>query len=127
VVHETAPAFDADVLDLFREESEVDIETWNEARGSRRATIWIVVADDVPYIRSFRGEHGRWFQDLRLESHGAIHAAGRRIPVQAVPADDPESIEACSRELARKYAGDPSTPAMLTPMAVGTTLRLEPA
>jgi hypothetical protein len=127
VADESTERFDDDILDLFREEVEVDIETWNEGRGARRVTIWIVVADDVPYIRSFRGEHGRWFQDLRLEPHGAIHAAGRRIPVRAVLADDPQSIELCSRELARKYAGDPATPTMLTDFVLGTTLRLEPA
>jgi hypothetical protein len=120
-------AFDPDVLDLFRHEMEVDIETWSGTRGARRATVWIVVAGEVPYVRSYRGPHARWYRDLRLEPHGAIHAGSLRVPVLAILADDPESVEACSRALQQKYGGDPAVPAMLAPLVLPTTLRLEPA
>jgi hypothetical protein len=45
----------------------------------------------------------------------------------AILADDPESVEACSRALQQKYRGDPSVHAMLVPLVLPTTLRLEPA
>lgn len=124
---EALARFDAGLLELLRDELEVDIETWNPLRGSRRVTIWIVVVGDAAYVRSFRGPGGRWYQDLRVEPHGAVHLRGRRIPVRAELADDPYSVEAVSRALASKYRGDPATPAMLTPYVLGTTLRLEPA
>jgi hypothetical protein len=127
VADEPIAPFPDDVLELLRDEAEVDIETWSEPRGSRRTTIWVVVADGAPYIRSVRGEDGRWYRDLRLEPHCAIYVNGRRIEARAIPADDRASVEACSRELARKYAGDPGVSVMLVPHVLPTTMRLEPA
>jgi hypothetical protein len=126
MVRSRAGSFDAETLDLFDREEEVDIETTSAGPQRRRTTIWIVVADGVPFIRSVRGERGRWYRELRARPEVALHVAGRRIPVHPVLADDAESIEACSRALSAKYGDGPSTVAMLQPKTLGTTLRLEP-
>ena len=119
--------FDADTLGLFDREIEVDIETSAPGQPPHRATIWIVVADGVPLIRSWLGERGRWYREIRVEPLAAIHAAGRRIPVVAVPVDDADIIAACSRALSAKYPDDPATPRMVDREREGTTLRLVPA
>lgn len=41
-------------------------------------------------------------------------------------ADDPARSAACSSELARKYAGDPATPAMVADEVLDTTMELRP-
>jgi hypothetical protein len=110
--------------DVLAREREVDIETLAPDGTTRRATIWVVVVDDVPYIRSWRAERGRWYQDVRRESRAAIVTGERRIPVTAVPATDTASVAACSRGLEEKYRGDPAVPAMNRPEALPTTLRL---
>ena len=120
-------AFDQDVVRLFADEMEVDIETWSAERAARRTTIWIVVVDGVPLIRSVRGERGRWYRDLIVEPHGAVHAAGRRIPVRAIPVEDQETISACSDAFREKYRGDPAVRTMVRTDVLGTTLRLVPA
>ena len=122
-----AGSFDPEILELFDRELEVDVETSREGGPARRTTIWIVVADGVPLVRSWLGERGRWYREIRAEPSGAIHVAGRRIPVKAMPALDAASVEACSKGLEAKYAGDSATPQMVSEAVLGTTLRLEPA
>lgn len=122
-------AFEAQVVDRLREELEVDIETRRgENLGPRRTTIWIVAVDDAVFVRSVRGNDGRWFRDLRVEPHCAIHVGSSRIPARAEPVDDATTLGQVSDELTRKYPDvaadlDP----MLTPDAVAATLRLVPA
>jgi hypothetical protein len=118
-------AFDPAVLAAFRDEQEVEIETWNAEGGEHRVIIWIMVVDGRPYIRSFRGPGARWYRNVGLDPNAAIHVNGRRVPVRAVAAADPESVAAVSRELLAKYPDDPATPQMVAPAVLGTTLRLE--
>lgn len=123
---EAARRFDPEVIDLLAQEQEVELETWSQSGEVHRATIWVIVNDGVPYIRTYTGPRARWYRELRLESHGAVYAGGRTIPIRAVPASDAASIEAYSAEVQRKYAGDPATPAMVRDEVLDTTLRLEP-
>ena len=125
-LHETAETFDSETLDLLATELEVDIETWSPTGTAHRVVIWVVVADGVPYIRSYVGGNARWYREIRGEPHGAIHVADRRIPIRAVPADDAVAVAAYSSAVQIKYAGDPATGAMIRPEVLETTLRLEP-
>jgi hypothetical protein len=126
-VNDATPAFDADTLAAFDREAEVDIETVGPSGATRRATIWIVVVGGLVYIRSWRGDQGRWYQDVGREPRSAIHVDGRRVPVIARPATEPADVARCSRALEQKYAGDPSTPSMVRREVLHTTLRLMPA
>jgi hypothetical protein len=122
----TDARFADETLELLAAAHEVRIETWG-AGEPHRTTIWVVVVDGVPYVRSYRGPAARWYGEIRVEPHGAIHVGDRRVPVRAVAADDEASVAACSAGLSAKYSGDPSLAAMLAPEVAGTTLRLEPA
>ena len=121
-------AFAPAAIASLREEYEVDIETPREGEpGSRRTTIWVVVVNDAPFVRSYRGERGRWFGDLRREPRGAIHAGAVRIPFRCQLVTDRETLAAVDDAFRSKYRRDASTPSMLMPEAVSATLRLLPA
>ncbi len=118
--------FASEVLDRFEREPEVEIETTGGGGAPHTAVIWIVVDGEDVFVRSYLGTRGRWYQNVTAREEAFIHAGGRPIAVRALPATDPHSIARCSRGFERKYAGDPSTPAMLAGAVLGTTLRLEP-
>lgn len=87
----------------------------------------MVDGQDV-FVRSWRGDRGYWFQSaVEPGANVALVVDGERLPVRALSATDDESIERCSRQLERKYADSESLAAMLRPIILGTTLRLEPA
>jgi hypothetical protein len=120
--------FDAELLRRLDAAEEVEIETRRATGLSRRTTIWIVVDGGEVYVRSVRGPGGKWYQRLRRDQEGALHVAGTRTPVRAVPITDPAEVERASAALRRKYARYPGPLAgMLRPETLPTTLRLEPA
>jgi hypothetical protein len=120
-------SFKPDDLAVLEGAEEVDIETQPPSGTAHRATIWIVVDGDSAYVRSVRGKAGRWYQELQANPAGALHVDGRRIPVTAVPATDPDSVERFNAALRRKYTGVTGFASMLRPDTLETTLRLEPA
>ena len=72
-------------------------------------------------VRSWKGDRGYWYQAALDQPDGVtLIVAGTRLPVRAVVADDAASVALCSRGLARKYKGDPSTPSMLLPRILHT-------
>lgn len=121
------PAFEPGVLDLIRTEAEVGIVT-SRAPGSteHRTIIWIVVDDaGRVLVRSVRGTRGRWYRECLANPECAILVAGQEVATTAVPAEDPERIEACSRALRAKYARwRASLEAMLVDDVLETTLEL---
>ena len=117
-------SFPAEALELIEREPEVVIETRSPAGEVHRAIIWIVVDQGEVFVRSVRGERGRWYRELTASGRGRLEVAGRTLDVEAEPAADAESIDRCSEALSRKYAGDPSTRSMLRPHTLATTLRL---
>ena len=88
--------------------------------------IWIVVDGDDVFIRTYRGKTSRWYLEL-LAGPGYLVVGGKRVPVRAVPATDPESIKRASDGYRKKYAKSGSLDAMLRRSVLPTTLRLEPA
>lgn len=123
---EPIPTLPADILDLFARTEEVDIETRADDGTVHRTIIWVVVTDDIAWIRSYRGPTARWYREAIARSDVAIVADGRRVEVRVVPAADDASVEACSRGLWAKYEDDPATVAMVSLPNLPTTLRLEP-
>jgi hypothetical protein len=114
----------AEQLQEIGEAREVVIET---RRGDRviGTVIWVVVGGDDVYVRSVRGESGRWYQRAVADPEVALRVGDARFEFSAVPANDTESIEAASEALRAKYRGR-SLENMLLPETLGTTLRLEP-
>jgi hypothetical protein len=120
--------FSKDVLERFDATKVVDIET-RSAKGTKHSvSIWIVVVDGVPYVRSVRGPQGRWYRELLARGEGAIVAGGKRTAVKATHDRAKASIDGTSDALRRKYktAGG-SLASMLRSEVLDTTVRLEPA
>ena len=116
----------ADVLAACADEIEIEVVTSRPDGTPRRTVVWPLVEDDVAYLRSFRGQAGKWYQEALAHPDAALAVGGRDVPVRLVPATDPASIAACSAALARKYSHDSSLPAMLIDDVLPTTLRIEP-
>ena len=119
--------FDPELRLALRGARTVKIETSaGPGRPVHRAIIWVVVDEaGRVLVRSWLGERGRWYRELRAQPTGALLVDGRRLPVRAELADDRERVEACSRALGEKYAGARgSLGEMLLDEALEATLEL---
>jgi hypothetical protein len=114
---------DPEQLERIARSREIVIET---RRGDRvfGTIIWVVVDDGEVFVRSVRGEEGRWYQRALADPKVSIEVGDDRLDFVAVPANDPPSIERTSDALSRKYRGR-SLEMMLLPKTLGTTLRLD--
>ena len=116
--------FDADILSELRDRREVAIRT--EKHPKSAVVIWVVVADDEVFVRSWRGAKGRWYRDLAAGGPATLELAGRRVAVQALPASDQVAVARASREFLRKYQRSTHAQEMVRSETLPTTLRLEP-
>lgn len=125
----TEPRFDAEVLLALRGARTVRLETSAPGRPTHTAIVWVVVDDaGRVLVRSWRGERGRWYRELRANPDGVLRVASHRVPITAELADDPERIGACSQGLSEKYAtARGSLAEMLLDEVLPTTLELKPA
>lgn len=106
---------------------EVDIETRRaDDAPVHRTIIWAVVADGDVYVRSLRGERGRWFRELMANPDAVLHVQGEAIPVRAVRADDAESVERTTEGFRSKYGESRSLDSMIRDEIAPTTVRLDP-
>jgi hypothetical protein len=106
---------------------EVDIET---TRGPgapvHRTIIWAVIGDGEVYVRSLRGEGGRWYRELMANPDAVLHVHGEAVPVRAVRAADHESVARATRGFREKYTDSPSLDSMIRDEIASTTVRLDP-
>jgi hypothetical protein len=119
--------FPAPDLAALTAAEEIDIETRADGGTVHRTIVWVMVRDDVVYLRSYRGATGRWYREALADPAVALHVDGRRLAARAEPATDAASVEACSAGLREKYARSNSLAAMLAASVLPTTLRLVPA
>ena len=115
-------------LELLRISKEVAIETRAAPDApAHRAVIWIVVdPTDRVLIRTWLGPDTRWYREAQVQPDCRLHVGGRILDVRVVPADDLERVQAYSEAVQRKYAKSKSTPSMLEPHVLPTTLQLLP-
>jgi hypothetical protein len=115
---------DPNKLEQIAQAREVVIQT---RKGERLfdTIIWVVVDEGEVFVRSVRGERGRWYRRALAEPDVALAVGGDSFRFVAMPADDAESIQRTSDALSRKYRGR-SLEMMLQPETLGTTLRLDP-
>ena len=116
--------FAADTLRELRDVQEVAIRT--EKHPKSAVVIWVVVADDEVFVRSWRGAKGRWYRDLAAGGPATLEFAGRQLAVQAIPANDQAAVARASREFLRKYQRSTHAQEMVRSETLPTTLRLEP-
>jgi hypothetical protein len=106
---------------------EVDIETRRDAGAPpHRTTIWPVAADGDVFVRSLKGEDGRWYRELMANPEAVLHVEGDAISVHAVRASDPGSVARATRGFREKYAHSPYLDSMIRDEIGPTTVRLEP-
>jgi hypothetical protein len=115
--------FDADTLRELRGVRELRIRTGKHPKTA--VVIWIVAADDEVFVRSWLGARGRWYRDLAAGGPATLEFAGRRIEVQAFPANDADSVAKASAEFLRKYQPSSHAQEMVRSEILSTTLRLE--
>ena len=120
-------SFEPADVDLLAATEEIEIETQAPGGSPHRATIWIMVDGDDVFVRSVRGEGGRWYREASANPAVAIIADGRRLSATAIPASDPDSIDRINRALTAKYRGIEGYDEMLEPGVLAVNLRLEPA
>jgi hypothetical protein len=116
--------FDAQTLQELRDVRELRIRTAKHPKTA--PVIWIVVADDEVFVRSWLGERGRWYRDLAAGGSAALEFAGRRLAVEALPAGDAASVARASAAFLHKYRPSTHAPEMVRAETLSTTLRLEP-
>jgi hypothetical protein len=116
--------FDANTLRELRDMQEVAIRT--EKHPSSAVVIWVVVADDQVFVRSWRGAKGRWYRDLAAGGPATLEFAGHRLAVQAFPASDQAAVTRASGEFLTKYWRSTHAREMVRSETLPTTLRLEP-
>ena len=116
--------FDAETLRQLRDAREIAIRTDRHPKSA--VVIWVAVAGEDVFVRSVKGAKGRWYRDLAAGGPATLEWAGRQQAVQAIPAQDEETIARASREYLQKYRGSPYAEAMVRAEVLATTLRLEP-
>ena len=116
----------ADQLEILHEAKRVVIETRSGDR-SIGTIIWVVVDDGEVFVRSVRGESGKWYRRVLADPEVTLRVGDERLPFRPVAAADPDSVKRVSEALRRKYQPSGSLDSMLRPETLETTLRLEPA
>jgi deazaflavin-dependent oxidoreductase (nitroreductase family) len=122
------PAFDPDLVAALDSAREIDIETIGRRTGrARRTTIWVVVHDGVPYVRSEYGDAGQWYRNALAQPDVTLHVAGRSIPAVVQRVDDAEQQRQVSDALKTKYRSSSAWRVMVDPAVEPMTLALAPA
>jgi hypothetical protein len=71
------PNFDADCLRDLRDVQEVVIRT--EKHRNSAVVIWVVVADEEVFVRSWLGTRGRWYKDIAAGGPATLEFVGQRL------------------------------------------------
>lgn len=114
-------------LQHLAQTKEVVIETRPSAQASsHRTPIWVVIEENNAYIRSYRGQAGRWYKEIAAFPFAVLDVNGEQIAVHAVPITDEALTARVSQALLQKYPTSSYARPMVRDEILGTTLRLEP-
>jgi hypothetical protein len=98
----------------------------NDGTLGRAVSIWIVRVGDELYVRSRRGDGGRWYRAAQASGEGRVSAGGVSKDVALLAAED-DADDAVDAAYRAKYGGDTGyVEAMVAPQARAATLRLVP-
>ena len=79
--------FDVDTLRDLHDLQEVVIRT--EKHPKSAIVIWVAVADNEVFVRSWLGAKGRSYKDLAAGSGATLELPAAGLAVQGIPASDP--------------------------------------
>jgi hypothetical protein len=120
--------FEEEQLQHLAQTKEVVIETRLSSQArSRHTPIWVIVEENNVYVRSYRGQAGRWYQEITAFPFAVLHMNGEPLAVHAVLITDDATISRVSHALLQKYPTSSYVDPMVRDEILGTTLRLEPA
>ena len=105
---------------------EIDVVVPAPDRPVVRAPIWIVAVDGDLYVRSWKGDAGRWYRRDRRYGTGSVVTAGGEHRVRFHPAGEPALDAVIDQAFLAKYGDSRYSREMIRPPAAGTTLRLVP-
>jgi hypothetical protein len=117
---------------LAETEKEVEMLVLGSDGPMTGRPIWIVVVDDVPYVRSYTGRRGKWWRRVLRDRHGVLRVGRTRVPFAAKPLTARELEGGLNRRISQAFTekyGDKwpqSAHTMVSDEVAGTTLRLEP-
>jgi hypothetical protein len=123
----TEQRWTTDDLDRIGRADELHIAPRRKDGTLRRPVpIWIVRVGDELYVRSWRGDGGRWYRAAQASGEGHISAGGVSKDVALLAAGDEvnDAVDAAFREKYGRYTG--YVEPMVAPQARTTTLRLVP-
>ena len=126
----TEARFDQETLERLDGSDEVRIETSRDASSPRHGTtIWAVVVEDAVFVRSVRGEKGRWYREASANPEAALRVGDERVPVRAVQETDAATVGKVSEAYREKYGASYPGPTagIVREEVLRTTLRLLPA
>lgn len=92
---------DSTLLNKLKKVKEIRIATGEKL--DHKATIWIVVVDGQPYVRSFTGAKGKWYRNVQKHREVELELNGNRVRMGAEPVSDSKTIEAVSKAYLEKY------------------------
>ena len=92
----------------------------------RAVPIWVVRVGDELYVRSWRGDGGRWYRAAQASGQGHVSAGdvSKDVALQAAHDDVNDAVDTAFREKYGRYTG--YVEPMVAPQARATTLRLVP-
>src|SRR4051812_30129010 len=123
----TEQRWTTDELDRFGAADELRIAPRRRDGTLRRAVpIWVVRVGDELYVRSWRGDDGRWYRAAQASREAHVSAGGVSQDVALPAADDEvnDAVDAAFRDKYGRYTG--YVEPMIAPQARTTTLRLVP-
>jgi hypothetical protein len=91
-------------------------------------TVWVVRNGDDVFVRSYRGENGRWYRGTQARHEGHVSAGGVDKEVSFVDVTDSDTnaqVDGAYRAKYHRY-GETMVGPMLAAAARATTLRLVP-
>jgi hypothetical protein len=115
---------------LAETEQEVEMLVPDGPMTSR--PIWIVVVDDVPYVRSYTSRRSKWWRRVLRDRRGVLRVGRTRVPFAAKPLTARELEGELNRRISQAYTekyGDRwprAVRTMVSEEVAKTTLRLEP-
>ncbi len=126
----TEAPFSRESLDAIGAADEVHIETRRgEGSAEHSTVIWAVVVDGDVFVRSVRGEGGRWYREASSNPKVVLRVNGEQVSARAVHEADAATVEKVSEAYRAKYGVSYPRPTawIVREEVLPTTLRLLPA
>jgi deazaflavin-dependent oxidoreductase (nitroreductase family) len=120
--------FRDEILERLAAVREIQLETVGRRTGvTRRTTMWVVVDEGIPYVRSEFGDAGQWYRNALADPHVGLVFDGRRHDAIATPVTEQAQWSRVSNALRAKYGHSGSLAIMVRPEVEPMTLALDPA